>query len=284
MPKGRICEEEEEVRMDRAMIPASIRSFVFDIDGCLAVDGEPIPGAIETLAGLRDRECQFVLLTNDSYLSSASWHHKVAGMGFDLPELVVITAGQILAQLAADRYPGGKALLFGSESIASEVQSKGLELVPKERGHEADVVLVARSPSFDYEDMTAGLRALRGGAGFLTASMARAIPSRDGLVPGTGATTTSMAFAARRRATVAGKPSALAARVCMEIAGFDRKQTVFVGDDVELDIATAKQARAFSVLVLTGATKAEDVKTIPKRLTPDVVAGSVGDILGLIEH
>ena len=268
--------------MTRADIPASVRNFVFDIDGCLAVDGEPIPGAFEALAELRDRGYGFVFLTNDSYLSTAAWQEKAVALGFDFPNLAVITAGQILVQLAADRYPGGKVLLFGSDALAHEAESLGLKMLPVERGQEADVVLVARSPSFDYKDMTAGLRALRAGAGFITSSMARAIPSKDGPVPGTGATTNAMAFASRRRAVIAGKPSALAARTCLQIAGFDRKHTAFVGDDVELDIATGKRVRAFSVLVLTGSTTKEDLPTIKPRLMPDLVIDSVASIPRLL--
>ena len=264
--------------MARAEIPARIRNFVFDIDGCLAVDGEPIPGAFETLATLRERGYGFVFLTNDSYLSTAAWQAKAITLGFDFPDLVVITAGQILVQLAADRYPGGKVLLFGSEALGREAEALGLKLLPTERGHEADVVLVARSPSFDYDDMTAGLRALRAGAGFITSSMARAIPSKGGPVPGTGATTQAMAFASRRRATIAGKPSALAARVCLQIAGFNREHTAFVGDDVELDIATAKRVGAFSILVLTGATRIEEVPQLRPLLVPDLVMDSVADV------
>jgi HAD superfamily hydrolase (TIGR01450 family) len=268
--------------VSRADIPSRIRNFVFDIDGCLAVDGEPIPGAFETLTELRNEGYGFVLLTNDSYLSTASWQKKALDLGFDFPNLVVITAGQILIQLAADRYPGGNVLLFGSEALAREAESYGLKVLPTERGHEADVVLVARSPLFDYDDMTAGLRALRGGAGFITSSMARAIPSKGGVVPGTGATTTAMAFASKRRAETAGKPSMLAARTCLRIAGFDRKDTAFVGDDVELDIATAKRIQAFSILVLTGATRPEDVNEIKPRLVPDLVTHSVADIPGML--
>ncbi len=263
-------------------IPSRIRNFVFDIDGCLAVDGEPIPGAFEILTELRSRGYGFVLLTNDSYLSTAAWQKKAVALGFDFPNLIVITAGQILVQLAADRYPGGKVLLFGSEALVHEAENHGLKVLPTERGHEADVVLVARTPSFDYNDMTAGLRALREGAGFITSSMARAIPSKDGVVPGTGATTTSMAFASRRRAVTAGKPSMLAARTCLQIAGFDRKDTAFVGDDVELDIATAKRVQSFSILVLSGATRPGDVGGINPRLTPDLVVNSVADIAPML--
>ncbi len=265
------------------MIPARIRDFVFDIDGCLAVGGEPIPGALEALEDLRRRGHRFVLFTNDSLRSSAEWTEKAVAMGFSFPGLRVITAGELLAQLVADRFSGGRAFLVGSESVARELAARGIALLGADRAPEADVVVVARDPGFEYSTMTAAVRALLAGAALVTASMARTIPAPDGPVPGTGATTTALAFAADVKPVVAGKPSALAARLCLEIAGFDRRSTAFVGDDPELDVATARAARAFSILVLTGTAGPDEVDALPPRLRPDVVLGSVADLPGALD-
>jgi len=265
------------------MIPEAIRSFVFDIDGCLAVDGEPIEGTIEALRELGRRRRRFVMFTNDSLLSPTEWAGKVRSMGLDLPDLRVITAGELLVQLVAERRPGSRALVLGPETIASELRARGVEPVEPARAREADVVVVARDPGFDYETMTAGVRALLAGASLFTASMARTIPSRDGPVPGTGATTKALSFAGKARPVVAGKPSAVAARLCMRLAGFERAQTAFVGDDAELDVATGKLARAFTILVLSGTTRAEEVASLAPRLRPDIVVPSVADIPSLLE-
>lgn len=266
------------------MIPARIRDFVFDIDGCLAIGAEPVPGAPQALEELRSRGHRFVLFTNDSLRSPAEWKERAADMGFAFPDLHVITAGELVAELVAERFPGGRAFLVGGESLARELSERGIEVVDPDGAPGADVVVVARDPGVDYGKMTAALRALLAGATLVTASMARTIPAPDGPVPGTGATTTALAFAAGAKPVVAGKPSALAARLCLRIAGFDRRSTAFVGDDAELDVATARLARAFSILVLTGAVRAGAVEALPPRLRPDVVLPSVADLPAALDR
>ncbi len=270
-------------RSSRPVIPARVRDFVFDIDGCLAVGAEPVPGALEALHDLHRRGHRFVLFTNDSLRSSAEWAARAAAMGFSFPDLRVITAGELLAQLVGERFRGGRAFVVGSEALAAEVSARGVEVVPADRARGADVVVVARDPGFNYETMTAAVRALLAGAALVTASMARTIPAPDGPVPGTGATTAALAFAADVEPVVAGKPSALAGRLCLEIAGFDRRSTAFVGDDPELDVATARSARAFSILVLTGTARPDDVDGLPARLRPDAVLPSVADLPAALE-
>lgn len=260
-------------------IPARIREFVFDIDGCLAVGKTPVPGAVETLAALRERGYRFALFTNDSLLGPGAWTQKVAELGFRFPDLRVLTAGELAADWLAQRFPGGRVLVIGSEAMAEQVRQRGLEVLAASEAAPADAVLVARAPEFTYAQLTAGLRALKGGAVLVTTSMARTIPAPDGPVPGTGALTTALAYAAGVEPVVVGKPSALSAQVCLAMAGFEPSRCAFVGDDPSLDVAAAKALGVFSVLVLTGTARAEDVHRLPDDQKPDLVLPSVRELL-----
>jgi HAD superfamily hydrolase (TIGR01450 family) len=266
------------------MIPAGIRSFVFDIDGCVAVEGEPVEGVLEALAELQARGTRFVFFTNDTLRSPGQWRERMAAMGLDFPDLQVITAGQVLAQLVAERHPGGRVLLLGTEAVAEELARRNVEVLTGDDAEAADAVLVTRDPEVHYRQLVAGLRALLGGAAFYTSSMARTIPARDGPVLGTGAITKALEFAARREPVAAGKPSSLAGQQCLKLAGFDPAETAFVGDDAELDIATAKLVGCFSILVLTGTTGAEQVASLSDRMRPDLVLSSAADIPDALSH
>lgn len=257
---------------------SALREFVFDIDGCLAVGPNPVPGAVDALRTLHRAGFRFVLFTNDSLLPPEQWQARVRAMGFDLPDLRVMTAGELAAALVAERYPGGRAFVLGTEAMTEEVRKRGITVVDLDRAQEADVVLVARAPSFTYADLTAGLRALLKGAALVTTSMARTIPTPDGPVPGTGALTTALAYASRVEPVVAGKPSLLAAQTCLRLAGFEPARCAFVGDDPELDHSAARALGAFSILVLTGTTGRADVARLPETLRPDLVLDSVADL------
>lgn len=260
------------------MFPSRIKNFIVDIDGCVAVGGRPVEGAPEALAKLLDTGSDFAFFTNDSLQSSAQCRDRLAGMGFGLAGLRVITAGDVLAQLVADRLPGGVVLLIGTEAVAAELSRRGIEVTRAGDHARVDAVVLARDPQMTYADLNAGFRALQEGARFFTASMGRSIPSRDGPVLGTGAITQALAFGARRRPVVAGKPGRWAASVSLDIAGFRAENTAFVGDDAELDVLTGKRAGAYSVLVLTGVTSADAVGTLPAKLRPDLVLASIAEL------
>ncbi len=266
--------------MDR--LPAGIRQFVFDIDGCLAVGRTPVPGAVETLSALRHRGYRFVLFTNDSLLPPRAWAQKVAELGFSFPDLQVLTAGQLAADWLAHRFPGGRVFVIGSAAMAEEVRGRGLRVLDAAEAPAAQAVLVARAPEFTYAQLTAGLRALRAGAVLVTTSMARTIPAPDGPVPGTGALASALAYAAEVEPLVLGKPSALASQVCLSLAGFQADRCAFVGDDPALDVAAGRAVGAFSVLVLTGTARPEDLPRLPEAHRPDLVLPSVRDLLEVL--
>lgn len=263
-------------------LPPQVRELVFDIDGCLAIGSTPLPGAVETLTALRERGFRFILFTNDSLLSPQAWARKVADLGFRWPDLRVLTAGEVAADWLARRFPGGRVLVIGSEAMAQEVRRRGLQVLQADEAARAQAVLVARTPEFTYPQLTAGLRALRAGAILVTTSMARTIPAPDGPVPGTGALTSALAYAADTEPLLLGKPSAVASQVCLSLAGFSPDRCAFVGDDPALDVAAGRAVGAFSVLVLTGTAKREDVPRLPEAQRPDLVLPSVRDLLEVL--
>jgi len=258
-------------------VPGHIEAFIFDIDGCVAIGDRPIPGALEALARLMEQGKGVAFFTNDSILSSQEWTERMRGMGFQFPGKV-ITAGDIMAELARRRYPQGKVLLIGGKGVVPALEERGLTLVSLEEAMEADVVLLGRDPDFNYQKLKAACRAIWGGAGFITVSMARMIPAKDGPVPGTGSTAMAVIYATKKRPLVAGKPSPWAGRFALKLAGFAPAKAAFVGDDLELENAMAKRLKIYSILVLSGNTKAEYLPRIPERLRPDMVLKDVTEL------
>ena len=63
-----------------------VRGLLVDIDGVLMVSWEPIPGAPEALADLRDRGIPFRLVTNTTSHSQRPWLPSLAASGSTSPE------------------------------------------------------------------------------------------------------------------------------------------------------------------------------------------------------
>ena len=85
--------------------------LLFDLDGVLYVGKEVIPGAIETVAKLREQfTCRFI--TNTSTLSLASLQRKINALGFDIAHEEIISAPQAaLRHLEQQADPNCRLLL-----------------------------------------------------------------------------------------------------------------------------------------------------------------------------
>ena len=74
--------------------PSSIKGMLFDLDGVLYIDSQPIDGAIEAVDTIRasGMPCRFV--TNTSTLSLTALQQKINGFGFRIPAHEIISAPQ----------------------------------------------------------------------------------------------------------------------------------------------------------------------------------------------
>jgi len=90
---------------------SSPRGLLFDLDGVLYVGKEISPGAIETVATLREQfTCRFI--TNTSTLSLVSLQRKINALGFDIaPEEIISAPQAVLRYLEQKPDPTCRLLL-----------------------------------------------------------------------------------------------------------------------------------------------------------------------------
>ena len=69
-----------------------IKGFLFDLDGVLCIDNDPIDGAIEIINELQSKRVPFRIVTNYTILSRKRLHSKLINIGFDIEENHIISA------------------------------------------------------------------------------------------------------------------------------------------------------------------------------------------------
>jgi HAD superfamily hydrolase (TIGR01450 family) len=121
----------------------------------------------------------------------------------------------------------------------------------------AEVVVVAGTEQFDYDDLRNASLAARRGADLLATARDPTYPQPDGPWPGTGAILAAVETASGRTAEIVGKPEPQLFLTAMDRLGEGR--TLVVGDRLDTDIAGAARAELDAALVLTGETRREDV-------------------------
>lgn len=246
-----------------------------DLDGVLWRGEDPVPGAADGVALLREAGLRVAFITNNSSLPVEDYVAKLARAGVRAAPADVVTSGQAAASLLAGTLPrGARVLACSGPGAAGELRGVGFEVVDE---GPAAAVVVGWHRTFDFERLHRASAAVRGGALFVATNDDPTYPARDGLLPGNGALVAAVATAAGRLPVVAGKPHAPAADLVRARFG-DRG--VMVGDRPSTDGGFAATLGWPFALVLSGVTS--DPPVPGGEAVPDPRPPFVADDLGTL--
>jgi HAD superfamily hydrolase (TIGR01450 family) len=192
-------------------------------------------------------------------------------------EQVVTSAAATARYLASDRETSGpNVLVVGGSGLRAEIERAGLTVVPPTEASTADVVVVGGHDGFDYAQLAAATRAVRSGAALYATGRDAVFPTREGLLPATGAVLASIDVAAGTTATVIGKPEPFIFEIARDVLDGCRRVAV-VGDHLVSDVVGAKRAGLGAILVLTGTATAKEVAGAGTK--PDLVVPSLSALV-----
>ena len=250
---------------------------LFDLDGCLWVGDEAIPGAPEAVAGLRAAGRNIAFLTNDPRHAPEDYVRKLWRLGFQASLDEVVTVGAAVQYLLAESGRSRTAYVIGSDSMVEHVSAAGMRVVNgTDLATRAELVVVAGHDGFDYAELRTAVQAVRRGAELLGTTRDATFPMPDGPWPGTGAVLAAVEAGAGRQADViAGKPEPAMYAAVLDRLGPGR--VLAVGDRLDMDVAGALRAGLDAALVLTGVTSRAEADAAEP--APTHVAESVAHLL-----
>ncbi len=244
-------------------------AWALDLDGVIWRGSQTVAGAPEAVARLRDAGCAIAFVTNSSARTPAQVAEKLASHGIDDAEDLVISSAMAAAEMVE---PGERVLALGGEGVIGALEARGATLVDIGT---VDTVVVGIRHDFDYEMLTAAMRAVHAGARLIGTNDDATFPDADGLLPGNGALLAAVSTAAGVAPLLAGKPHEPIADLVRRRLG---AEGVMVGDRPETDGLFARSLGYRFGLVLSGVMGADDLPVEP---TPDVIAD---DLLALVDH
>jgi 4-nitrophenyl phosphatase len=257
------------------------RGVVLDLDGTVYRGNELLPGAAETVDAVRARDISLCCCSNNPTKTRAEYVDRLAGMGVEIDEHEVLSAGTVTTDYLVAEHAGDDSFLIGSPGLRDQLADAGVSLIDDPTA--ADVVVASWDREFDYDDMTDGLRALDDPTTvFVGSDPDRTVPASGGRsVPGSGAIIGAVAAVADREPDrVMGKPSPEAIDAVRESLGVSPGECLLVGDRLDTDIAMGERAGMTTALVLTGAADRDDVADAD--VTPDHVLETIGDVPDLL--
>lgn len=247
--------------------------ILLDIDGVLYVGDEPIEGAHEALAELRELGAGMRLVTNTTSRSRRQvWEHlDELGFGVTVEEVLTPAA---LAVAYCDERGHQSVELIVSDGLREDL----VELGVPQAGETVDAVILGDvGRKFDADLLNRAFRLIMDGAELVALQHNRYWRRADGLALDVGAYAAALEYATRREAMVVGKPSEAFFQAAIVDMGLDN--AVMIGDDVEADVGGAMAAGLPGILVRTGKYRQD---ALPPEVTPTAVADSIADVPALL--
>jgi glycerol 3-phosphatase-2 len=239
-------------------------AFRFDLDGVLYRGADPIPGASEAVAALREAGRGIAFLTNNSARAPSAVAQRLVAAGVAASPDDVVTSAGATADLLAGR-GCRSAFVIGEEGIREALADAGVELLDGEP-ERVDAVVVGWDRGADYAKLRTASVLVERGAAFVGTNGDASWPAPDGtLWPGAGALLAAVATTTSAEPEIVGKPNAPLFLAAQSRAGGGRP--LMIGDRLDTDVAGAGALGWDSLLVLTGITRRQDLEHAAVRPT-----------------
>jgi HAD superfamily hydrolase (TIGR01458 family) len=251
-----------------------VRALLLDLDGVLYVEDEPVSGAVDAVAELRERGLSLRFVTNTTARPRQRILDRLARLGFALEAAELATPAALAVRHCEDRGFSRVALVMNDE-----VKEDFAALEEVAEGAEA-VIVGDLGSDFGYERLNAAFRQVMDGAELVALQKNRFWLTPDGLSLDVGPFVAALEYATAREAHVVGKPARAFFEAVLATAGVPAARAAMVGDDVESDVGGALAAGLAGVLVRTGKYREDAVRA--SKVEPTATVGSIADVPALL--
>ena len=237
---------------------------LLDLDGVLYRWPDPIPGAADAVAALRGAGKRLAFVTNNSSRTPAQVAERLRSVGVTASPEEVVTSALATATILSERGVRS-AFVVGEEGLVEALADAGIEAV-HEPGDGPDVVVVGFDRGADYTKLKDASVLVERGIPLVASNADPSFPAPGGESwPGAGALLAAIETTTGARGEVFGKPEPpLFERA---LASAEGGRPLVVGDRLDTDIAGAVRLGWDSALVLTGATRRDEIDGSPWRPT-----------------
>ena len=251
------------------------RGFICDMDGVIYHGNQILPGVPEFIQWLHREEKEFLFLTNNSGYTPRELQQKLARMGLDVSEDHFYTSALATAAFLKEQSPGCSAFVIGEAGLLNALYDAGITM----NDVNPDYVVVGEGRSYSLDTLTKATNLVLGGARLIGANSDVSGPIENGIAPACRALVAPIEMATGTQAYFCGKPNPLMMRTGLRMLNCHSADAVMVGDRMDTDVISGMESGMSTVLVLSGVSTEETLKTYAYR--PTAVLSGVGEIVEL---
>jgi len=255
---------------------ANKTTIFFDLDGVIWQGQQMIKGARKTIATIQEIK-KIIFITNNSTKTRLQYVKQLAQLGIHITVEDILTSGYAASSYLGKNAAGSRIFVIGEEGLKSELEHHGLVVVDNTT-EDVDYVLLGLDRRFSYDKLAHAMTAILNGAQYLATNDDVVLPTEHGLQPGSGSLVNALNTCAQKTPEITfGKPNPFMLELSLNRLGIHAKDAVMVGDRIETDISAAKRLNMFSILVLSGVTSLDDLKSY--EISPDLVLATINDLI-----
>ena len=269
---------------------SKIRHLALDMDGTIYLGSTLFPYTLKFLADMKEAGIGYSFLTNNPSRSVADYLKKLEGLGIQADEENMYTTSLAAIDYIKTHYPEAKRLfLLGTPSMISQFEKAGYESCADDPDDVPDVLVVAFDMTLNYQRLCRAAWWASQGIPYIATNPDRVCPTDQKVVlVDCGSMCKCIEHATGRKPDITlGKPDPNMLYGIMERLDLKPEEVAMVGDRIYTDTATAHNAGAFGVLVLSGETTLEVVDKVaedarnnpaPEFFPPDLVCRDVKEL------
>lgn len=255
-----------------------VRGFLLDMDGTFYLGDRLLEGALRFIDLLHDQNKKFLFLTNNSSRHRSQYAQKINRLGLPIAEDAVLTSGEATALYLRDQHPRAKIFLVGTPSLEDEFRQYGFTLVHQD----PQFLVLGFDTTLTYQKLWDLCDFVRAGVPYIATHPDFNCPTETGFMPDVGAMIAFVnAATGRIPDLVVGKPNRLIVDAAAIKMSLRVDQLAMIGDRLYTDIALGQTSGITTILVLSGETKLEDVKSSPYR--PDYTFENLAGVADWLE-
>ena len=257
------------------------RLFLLDMDGTIYLDEELFDGTVDFLNYVKEIGGRYLFLTNNSSRSVDAYVQKMARLGIETTAEDFLTSVDATVLYLQQNHPGKLCYASGTKTFREQLLQGGIRVTDKlEDGIE--VLVAGFDTELTFQKLEDSCILLNRGVEFIAANPDWVCPTWYGYVPDCGSVCEMLFRATGRRPLFIGKPQPEMALLAMERFGYEKSQTMMIGDRLYTDIASGINAGIDACFVLSGEGTLEDLKT--RETQPTMVYENIRALLNALQE
>ena len=262
-------------------IVRNTKLYLFDMDGTLYLGSRLYDFTKVLLSEIRRTGGKYLFITNNSSKSVADYVKKLSEMGIEATQEDFLTSSQATAYYLKQHHAGKKLYVCGTRSLIAELEREGFEATTEL--DEAECIVMGYDTELTYQKLwdVSKLLLTRKDIPYIATNPDLVCPTEFGSVPDCGSFCIGIKNATGREPVVIGKPSPLIAELAMAKWGYEKEQTLVIGDRIYTDIKSGLNAGTYTALVLSGESTLQTLEESPDK--PHLVLQDAGQLLKVLK-